>query len=109
MKIKNLTVALLVITVILTKNLAFGCCPKLAYDTNLCCPRNCVLFWNCIPARHCRAGRALDPMQDQDGGFSNIDIPFDSSKLRKLIRKLSPLCAPGIQSALNFLRFHFIF
>ena len=82
MKIKNLTVVLLLITVILTKNLAFGCPGK-----------SKTREYHTRPTK-----RTLDPMQNEDGGFLNKLLkPFGS-----FIRKLSPLFAPGIQRVLTW-------
>ena len=88
MKIQNLTVALLVITVILTKNSALGCCKNIF---------ECTDILQCTITGNCPASRALDPRQDEDGGFLNTGHHFGS-----VFRKLSPLFAPGIQRVLTF-------
>ena len=86
MKIKNLTVALLVIAVILTNNSALGCCiPWLDRECTLA-TLQCKLTGNCSPAR-----RTLDPMQDEERGF------FDTAPFGSLFRKLSSAFGPGIQ------------
>ena len=83
MKIKNLTAALLVITAILTKNLAFGC--KTKSNSN-----------DKVNSHRLYRTRTLHLTPDEERGPLNIFLPFGS-----FIRKLSPLFAPGIQRVMT--------
>ena len=90
MKFKSLRVSFLVITVVLTKNLAFGCCPR-------ACPPS--VGWDCITQGACTTPstrKTLDVTQDETGGFLNLGLTFGS-----FIRKLSSILSPGIHSVLT--------